>query len=206
MKKNVLLLGSSGGVAPHVIQGLEPHYNVRLADLKPRPEGKPASAVDITSYEQVLEAARGVDAILNFTVNRPDPEHSFHVNTLGAWHVMKAAAELGIRKIIHTGPQLVIEAHNHNFDMADTPPVPGTDYYTFTKFLSMEICKIYAQAFRIQTICFLFASLGPRPETEGADKDFPPFYLVWEDLQHACRLALEIESVPGHFQALRNRA
>ena len=37
---------------------------------------------------------------------------------------------------------------------------------------------------------------------EVADQDFPPFYLVWEDLQYACRLALEIESVPGHFQAL----
>jgi len=31
-------------------------------------------------------------------------------------------------------------------------------------------------------------------------QDFPPFVIVWEDLQHACRLGLEIESVPDHFQ------
>lgn len=31
--------------------------------------------------------------------------------------------------------------------------------------------------------------------------DFPPFTIVWEDLQHACRLALEIERVPDDFQA-----
>ena len=64
----------------------------------------------------------------------------------------------------------------------------------------MEICRIYARAFRIQTICFLFAALGPSPQAKVADEDFPPFYLVWKDLQHACRLALEIESVPDHFQ------
>jgi hypothetical protein len=31
-------------------------------------------------------------------------------------------------------------------------------------------------------------------------EDFPPFTVVWEDLQHACRLALEIDAVPGGFQ------
>ena len=29
---------------------------------------------------------------------------------------------------------------------------------------------------------------------------FPPFTIVWEDLQLACRLALDIESVPDNFQ------
>ena len=33
-----------------------------------------------------------------------------------------------------------------------------------------------------------------------ADADFPPFTVVWEDLQSACRLALEIEEVPDGFQ------
>ena len=31
-------------------------------------------------------------------------------------------------------------------------------------------------------------------------RDFPAFYIVWEDLQQACRLALEIESIPDYFQ------
>ena len=69
--KNVLLLGASGLIAPHLIPGLEPHYNLRLADIKPHPDGKPTLTVDVTRYDQVLEAARGMDAILNFTVNRP---------------------------------------------------------------------------------------------------------------------------------------
>ena len=85
--KQVLLLGASGLIAPYLLPGLEPYYDLRLADVKPHPEDQPVTTVDITSYEQVLEAARGMDAIINSTVVRDDPVQSFHVNTRGAWHV-----------------------------------------------------------------------------------------------------------------------
>ena len=39
-----------------------------------------------------------MDAIMNFTVLRDDPVVSFEVSTKGAYHVMKAAAALGIQK------------------------------------------------------------------------------------------------------------
>ena len=32
-------------------------------------------------------------------------------------------------------------------------------------------------------------------------QDFLPFRVVWEDLVNACRLALEVDSVPENFQA-----
>ena len=200
MKKKVLLLGASGNIAPHLLPGLEPYYHLRLADIKPHPDGKPILTVDVTSYQQVKEAARGMDAIMNFTVVRDHPVQSFRVSTLGAWHVMKAAAELGIKKIIHTGPQAVRSDYDHDFDIIDVPQAPGFGYYGLTKMLSAEICRIYSRTYGIQTICFLFNGLGPKPTEKVVKRDFPPFTIVWEDLQHACRLALEIESVPDNFQ------
>lgn len=199
--KKVLLLGASGLVAPHIIPGLEPYYNLRLADIKPHPDGRPVLSVDMTVYEQVREACRGMDAIMNFTVLRDDPVQSFAVNIRGAYHVMKAAAELGIKKVLHTGPQLIDGGYGHDFDVDDVPPMPGTGYYGITKYLSVEVCKIYARAYGIQTVCFLFAGLGPKPTERVSGRDFPPFTIVWEDLVHACCLALEIDSVPNNFQA-----
>lgn len=198
--KNVLVLGASGLVAPYVTPGLEPYYRLRLADIKPHPFGKPIVHVDVTSYEQVLEASRGMDAVMNFTVIREHPVQSFWVNAIGAYHVMKAAAENGIKKVIHTGPTLVGRGYVHDFDIDDVPPMPGTGYYGITKYLGMEICRIYARAHGIQTICFLFAGLGPKPAEPVSRKDFPPFTIVWEDLQHACCLALEVDTVPDNFQ------
>jgi len=199
--KKALLLGASGLIAPHIIPGLEAHYDLRLADIKPHPDGKPVVHVDVTVYEQVLEAARGVDAVMNFTVNRTDPVLSFKVNTLGAYHVMRAAAELGIRKVLHTGPQSIIGDYRHDFDVGNVPQRPGAGYYDITKHLSMEICKVYARAYGIQTVCFQFNGLGPKPTGPVSGRDFPAFTLVWEDLVNACRLALEVDSVTENFQA-----
>ncbi|MSS72422.1 MAG: NAD(P)-dependent oxidoreductase [Candidatus Latescibacteria bacterium] len=198
--KKVLLLGASGLIAPHIIPGLEPHYDLRLADIKPHPDGVPTVPVDVTVYEQVLEAARGVEAIMNFTVNRPDPVLSFQVNTLGAYHVMKAAAELGIKKVLHTGPELIIGDYRHDFDVGDVPQRPGTGYYGITKYLSMEICKVYARAYGIQTVCLQFNHLGAKPTGQVTGQALPPCMIVWEDLVNACRLSLEVASVPENFQ------
>jgi len=198
--KKVLVLGASGNVAPYVTPGLEPYYDLTLADIKPHPNGKPLVHVDVTDYGQVLEASRDMDAIINFTVIREDPVLSFRVNTIGAYHVMKAAAENGVKKVVHTGPQLVIRGYCHDFDVDDVPPMPGTAYYNITKYLSNEVCRIYARAYGIQTICFLFAGLGAKPKEPVIRQDFSYFTIVWEDLQQACRLALEIEAVPDNFQ------
>ncbi len=198
--KKVLFLGASGLIGPHLTPGLEPYYQLRLADVKPHPEGREILTVDVTDYAQVLEAARGMDAIMNFTVMRQHEVQSFHVNIRGALHVMKAASELGIQKVIHSGPQLVRSFYDHDFDMADVPRAPGVSYYGLTKMLSYEICRTYARTYSIQTVCFVFNGLGHRPTEQNYGKDFPPFTIIWEDLQHACRLALEIESVPDCYQ------
>lgn len=199
--KNVLLLGASGLVAPYIIPGLEQYYNLRLADIKPHPGGKPILTVDVTVYEQVLEAARGMDAIMNLTVNRHHPVLSFEVSTKGAYHVMKAAAELGIKKVLHTAPEMIISGYLHDFDIGDVPQIPGSGYYFTTKLLSLEICKVYARTYQIHTLCYQFNGLGPKPAGPVTKQDLPGhFRIVWEDLVQACRLAMEIESVPDYFQ------
>jgi UDP-glucose 4-epimerase len=199
--KRVLFLGASGLIGPSLTPGLVDHYDLRLADVQPHPDGIDIDHVDVRDYGQVLEAARGCQAIMNFTVVRNDPVDSFHVNTVGAWNVVRAAVELGIRKIVHSGPQAVRSCYDTDFAIEDAPPAPGTGHYSITKWLSAEICRIFAQKHDMQIIYFVFNGLGPAPDmpvTEPADT--PPFVVVWEDLQQACRLALEVPSVPDNFQ------
>ena len=118
--KKVLFLGASGLVGPYLTPGLEKDYELRLTDVQDHPDGRPVERVDVRCYEQV-QAARGMDAIMNFTVVREHPVDSFDVNTAGAWHVMKAAAELGIGKVIHSGPQAVAPPTITDFGVDDAP-------------------------------------------------------------------------------------
>lgn len=198
--KKVLVLGASGQVASYTTPGLEPYYELRLGDVRPHPFGKPVNHVDITIYEQVLEASAGMDAVMDLAAYKNHPVFDFEVSTKGAYHVMRAAMENGIKKVIITGPQLVRGWYDDDFDVDDVPPAVSTGYNVLTKYLSMQICKAYARTYGIQTIFFLFNGLGPKPTALVSRQDFPPMVIVWEDLHHACRLALEIESVPDNFQ------
>lgn len=194
--KKVLFLGASGLIGPYLTPGLQ-DYELTLADIKDHPDGTPVDRVDVTDYQQVLAAARGHDAIMNYTVVRGDADLSFHVSVRGAWNVMRAAAELGIGKVLHSGPEYVRPYYDHEFDIENPPHAPGTGWYSTTKLLSREICRVWARTFGIVTPCFLFNGLGAEPTEPITGKDFAPFNIVWPDLQHACRLALDIESLPS---------
>ena len=200
--KKVLLLGASGLIAPHIIPALEKDYDLRLADIKEHPDGKPVLAVDVRDYGQVRAAMEGVDAVMNFTVLRHDAVLSFQVNTVGAWNIMKAAADAGIRKVIHTGPAQTLEWYAHDTDIpVDAPDAPSSDYYFVTKHLSNEIVKSFARRYEIHTVCYLFQGLRPKPTQPSSKTSVRDFLIIYDDLAVACRQGLELHSVPGFYQA-----
>jgi nucleoside-diphosphate-sugar epimerase len=199
-RKKVLLLGASGLVAPYITEGLSQYYDLRLADIKEHPHGRAVERVDISDYEQVRAACGGMDAILNFTVNRNDSVLSWAVNLRGAHNVFAAAVELGIRKVVHTGPQMVYSDYHQDFGIEDPPLRGTTGYYVITKYLSLELCQAYARHHGLQIICFLFNGLAAKPDGPRQRQDFPPFTVVWEDLVEACRLAVELDPVPDGYQ------
>jgi len=49
-------------------------------------------------------------------------------------------------------------------------------------------------------VYFVFAGLGAGPTEPVSGHEEPLFRIFWDDLQHACRLALEIDSIPDDFQ------
>lgn len=199
--KRVLFLGASGLIGPFLTPGLVEHYDLVLTDVKPHPDGIDIDMVDVRDYGQVLEAARGCDAIMNFTVVRGDPVDSFQVNTIGAWNVMRAAVELGIRRIIHSGPQGVRARYDTDFGVEDAPTAPGVNHYGITKWLSAEICRVFSQKHDLHTAYFVFNGLNAAPEAPVTQPtDTPPFGVVWEDLQQVCRQALEVPAIPDNFQ------
>ena len=120
----VLILGAGGPMGAVTTQELLSSYTLRVADIRPlteiAAEGKPQGPgaplpipvqpphveiqVDVRDGSAVLGAAAGMDAIMNCTVIRHQLDDAFLVNTIGAYHVMRAAVAHGIRRVVHTGP------------------------------------------------------------------------------------------------------
>src|SRR5688572_29522933 len=107
----IAIFGAGGPVGVAAARALREHYTLRLTDVRPlaevRAAGKPQSpgapfpeelpppheerVVDVADYAQVLEAARGMDALINVTVLRQELTQAFRVNMIGAYNVAKAA-------------------------------------------------------------------------------------------------------------------
>src|SRR6476619_7535873 len=105
----VAIYGAGGPVGAAAARALRDHYTLRLTDIRPigeiAAEGKPQSrgaplpellpaphecrVVDVADYAQVLDAARGMDALVNVTVLRHQLALAFPVNLVGAFNVAR---------------------------------------------------------------------------------------------------------------------
>src|SRR5262245_15907250 len=194
----VLILGGAGMLGPHVIPALAPYYDLRVTDIVPLAldfKGE-FQTVDVASYEQVLAAAEGMDAIINLSVLRRDRKLAFDVNSLGCYNMMRAAVAHGIKRIINTGPHFTLAGATYErFDYEispDIPPQPGTNLYALTKSLGWEICRVFTENYEVNVQTYLFyifrdpAELNPGP-------DVIPFTVSWANAAEVFRLGLEID-------------
>ena len=193
-----LIIGANGYLGPHVVKALEQHHELRITDIKP-PAQKSRHEffhVDVTSLDQVRKAARGMDAIINLSVLRPDRKLAFDVNTRGCYNMMVTAVEQGIRRIINTGPHLVVSGLPYDrFDFGitpDSPPQPGTHLYGLSKSLGQEICRVYAEHHDIYVQEYLFYAFRDVAKLPPGT-DATPFSISWGDAGEVFRLGLEID-------------
>lgn len=222
--RRVLVLGAGGPLAAATARVLAPSYVLRLTDVRPLAEaasGPPQSEgaplptvlpsphehrqVDVTDLRQVVDAADGMDAIINCTVVRPHLERAFAVNCLGAYNVMRAAVAKRIRRVVHTGPLQVSSewpaGYGWDFGVPDDAPGrSGGWLYGHTKLLGQEVVRLFAEAHDMQVPALYFSAFvdpaTARPRMGGVH----PMSISWEDSAEAMRRALEVPSLPSPLE------
>jgi nucleoside-diphosphate-sugar epimerase len=207
----VLVLGAAGPLGSATSAELRDRgHQLRLTDIGPLSElvseqdgPKPIATqppheervVDITDPVAVAAAAQDVQAIVNCTVIRGDPVEAFRVNVLGAYNVMTAAVDLGIRHVVHTGPAMTLADHPAGYTddtalASDLPPRPGDNLYFVTKFLALEICRVFAEHHAIACPILLFITfLDPEKTLSWSP---PAFSVTWQDAARAMAAAVEV--------------
>lgn len=211
----VLVLGAAGPLGSATSAELRKRgHRLRLTDIgpltelvseqngpKPIPTEPPHEewVVDITDPVAVAAAAQEMQAIVNCTVIRGDPVEAFRVNVLGAYNVMTAAVDHGIRRVVHTGPAMTLADHPAGYTddtalASDLPPRPGDNLYFVTKFLSLEICRIFAEHHAIACPILLFITfLNPEQTLSWSP---PGFSVTWPDAARAMVAAVQVDELP----------
>ena len=192
----VLILGAEGNLGPHVIKALEPHYHLRLTDIKSISTKHEFISVDVSSQEQVVRAAEGMDAIINLSVLRQDRQLAFDVSARGCYNMMQAAITHGIRRVINTGPHFTLAGQTYEaFDYElnpDIPPQAGTNLYALTKSVGQEICKVFVENNDVYVLCYLFYNFRDADDPR-VGTDLTPFSVSWRDAAEAFRLGLTVD-------------
>jgi UDP-glucose 4-epimerase len=95
--------GGSGRVGRHVLPALADGYDVVNVDLVSVP-GFEHTFCDVMDLDQVRAATRGADAVVHLAAIDFDwqaaPEEYLRVNVQGSWHVLQAAVENNLRKVV----------------------------------------------------------------------------------------------------------
>ena len=202
---NVLILGANGMLGPHVIPALEGEHTLRITDINDPPDTRHEYLnLDVADLDAVIDAAEGMDAIVNLSVLRHDRQLAFDVNARGAYNACAAAVHHGIRRVINTGPHFTITGPTYeNSDHCIGPDVPsqsGTHLYAITKSLGQEICRVFTENHDLYVLTLLFYNFrNPTGDEEEHGQDFTPFSVTWQDAAEAFRPALDVslENLPS---------
>lgn len=193
----VLLLGGHGRLGPHVVRALEDRYALRITDVVPVDTPHESRQVDIADLDQLRDAAKGTDVIVNCSVQRRDRRLAFNVNTLGTCNAIRTAVELGHERFINTGPHFTVTGPQYtlyDFDMPESvPPHSGTNLYAITKYAGQELCRLYAEHYPIYVLALLYVNFRPPvPQRDG--QGVGPFSVTYADGGRAVRAALEVRT------------
>ncbi|MCA1595096.1 MAG: NAD(P)-dependent oxidoreductase [Chloroflexi bacterium] len=221
--RRVVIFGAGGPVAASAARELTGRYALRLTDLRSiesiTTEGRPQfpgaplpmaprppdewQIVDVRDPVAVMAACEGMDAIVNCTVVREEAAPSFGVNTEGAYNVMRAAAAHGIRRVVQTGPAMVVSPRPRGYDWdydvaSESPARPGSAVYFLSKYLGFEISRVFAEEHGLEVPVLLFCQFV-NPEITGGVSGFAT---SWQDSGRAIRAALEVPALPSPYEII----
>ena len=204
----VAIYGANGAMGPHVIRALEGEHELRLSDVNDL-EGSPHEyrKIDVADLDAVVDAAEGMDAIINLSVLRDDRKIAFDVNARGCYNVMTAAVTHGVRRVVNTGPHFTLSGATYerfDYDVGpDIPAQPGTNLYALTKSVGHEICRVFTRNHDVYVIGLFFYNFRHPEEGSELGQDLTPFSLTWEDTGRAfaSALSVDLDTLPSRWES-----
>ncbi len=210
--KKVAITGGAGYLGHYVVAELAGRCEVTVLDIK-EPEADVAFAhADVRDLDSLRRGLDGHDAVihlggLDLRIDAP-PEAFIETNTLGTWHVLQAAREAGIAKVVQcssvavTGIGGAERERPHYIPVDEAHPLEASHPYGVSKWAAELMAQSFVRHGGIDVIClrpvlimypFHIPKVLARMAEDEGQRLF--HYVSPEDTARAFRLALEVEGV-----------
>lgn len=209
--KNIVVTGGSGKTGQWVVKEfIEQGYTVLNADINP-PQNNICKfvKVDLKNLGEVYGILAGADAVVHLAaIPRPSGYTSdavFQNNVLATYHILEAAAGLGIKKAVlassesiygmaYAGPSYVPLDEEHPTNVIDT--------YGLSKVVNEKTAEMFNRKTGMQVVSLRIGNVMA-PEDYARFPGFKPkererilwSYVDARDVASACRLSLETDGL-----------
>jgi nucleoside-diphosphate-sugar epimerase len=156
--RTVLVTGSAGRIGRAVVRELKARgHSVRGFDRVPTPGVADALVADITDGAAVRRAAQGMTAIVHLAATPDDDDFLTQLlpnNIVGVYHVMEAAREAGVRRVVLASSGQVVWWQRFTGPIpigSDVQPTPR-GWYAATKVFQEAAGRAFAEAHGLSVI------------------------------------------------------
>lgn len=212
--ESIAVTGGSGLLGSQVMRRLYGRAALTAVDIRPPQESDRALGTfvnaSITDYDTMRAAFAGKDAVVHLAAI-PNPREAaagvtFNNNVQGAWTVLQAAEDAGVRRVIVASSDSVFglsynppDWHPQSLPVDETHPVRPTEFYSLSKRVTETIAESYAARKTLEVLAIrpshiVFPRGYPEIAKRGADVQNYHFW-AWvapEDVAQAFDLALHM--------------
>lgn len=217
--ETVAVTGGAGLLGSHVMRRLQGKCRLTAVDIKPPQAGDATLgdflAASITDYDAMRRAFAGKDAVIHLAAI-PNPREApaaatFNNNVQGAWTVLQAAEDAGVRRVVVCSSDSVFGL---SFNPPDWPPqflpvdethaTRPTEFYSLSKQVTETIAASFAARKKLEVLAIrpshiIFPRGYPEIGRRGADVQNYHFW-AWvapEDVAQAFDLTLNMPAYSG---------
>jgi nucleoside-diphosphate-sugar epimerase len=196
----VLVTGSAGRIGRAAVRELLARgHTVRGFDRVPTPNLADFLVGDITDDDAVRRAVHGMQALVHLAATPDDDDFLTQLlpnNIVGVYHVMEAAREAGVRRVVLASSGQVVWYQRFTGPLpigADVQPTPR-GWYAATKVFQEAAGRVYAEAHGVSVIA---ARLGWCPRNRAHIEELhsvewaKDVYLSPADAGRFCACAVE---------------
>jgi len=183
MPDQYLVTGGAGFIGSHIVARLlEDGQRVRVLDNFVT--GKRANLIpflpdielqegDLRELPAVMQACRGVDYVLHQAAlgsvprSVADPLTTHHANVTGTLHVLMAAREAGVRRVVYASSSSVYGNTPTLPKHEDIKPAPLSPY-AVSKLAGEHYCQVFLHAYGLESVALRYFNVfGPRQDPES---------------------------------------
>lgn len=211
--RKVVVTGGSGRVGTYVLRELLAHFDVTNADLVSGAVDTAYVQADVMDLNSLRRAFSGADAVIHLAAIDYDwkaaPEKYIDVNVRGTWHVLQAAAEAGVKKLVLCSSvsacgisEMRSEWRPQTLQVDEQHENRPVQAYSVSKLMMEQMALSFVHGTNMDVICLrplavvmseTFADYVKFVDTP--DRNWLFYYVTAEDVARAFRLALEAKDL-----------